>query len=538
MSKDTHETAQVADAQDATSQRATKATSSSVPTSPSSMVDQLLNNDAFFNAVEHCPVAISITDLNANIMYANQAFSQVTAYAPDEVIGKNESILSNQTTPSIVYEALWARLAQKKPWTGVLVNRRKDGVRYLAELTVAPVKDDQGRIRNYLGMHRDVTEVYNLQNQVRNQKSLIEAVVNASPSASVVVDDKGSVILDNLSYKTLASDMGVEPVNEIVTAIEEQTGQVIRKEGGLNFDFQGLEIVLNNVGRGERWFSCFGTSISIEDDAVDHIFTQAKQIYSLLVVTDVTEVRRRQQQARLHALKELVHEEEFMQGMRETYNGAIHQLEKPVNLISAAVAMLEKRQAENGDLNTVLQAMKEALDAGKAALDGLTEMSPSHKYIAKSPVNINQVVREAVSICSDKMSAYGIDFEWKPQMRVPTILGFETRLRSMIKQLVENAIDSMQASHVVDRVLEITTSDANGYLVIDVIDTGPGIPDELSVKVFEPFYSTKSKATEYRGLGLSMVHEIVNEHSGMITMDRIVPRGFKISVHLPVGNRS
>ena len=496
------------------------------------MTSGYLPDSVFYNVVEHSPIAISITDLNANIVYANPAFSQVTAYDRKEVLGKNESILSNHTTPSLVYETLWGRLAQKKPWTGVLINRRKDNTRYLAELTVAPVKDEHGAVCNYLGMHRDVTDVYELQNQVANQKSLIEAVVNASPSASVVLDEKGEILLDNLSYKALASDLGKEPVNEIIMAIEEQTGQKVLEEGKWISDFQGLEVVLESEATGERWFSCFGTSISIEDNAIDHIFTQGKQRYSLLVITDVTEVRRRQHQARLHALKELVYEEEFIQGMRETYNGAIHQLEKPVNLISAAVAMLEKRN--NGDNDAVLMAMREALEAGKTALTGLTEKAPVHKPLSKVPVNMNQLIREAVSICSERMCANGIEFVWHPQKRLPSIIGNENRLRTMLKQLVENAIEAMQSSDSEACELKIISRSDNDFITIDIIDSGKGIPEELSIKVFEPFYSTKPACSECRGLGLTMVHEIVNEHSGMVTMDCKSTQGFKVSVQLPI----
>ena len=78
-----------------------------------SVNETLLADEVFFQAVEHCPVAISITDLKANILYANRAFTQVTGYGKDEVIGKNESILSNHTTPRLVYQALWGRLAQQ-----------------------------------------------------------------------------------------------------------------------------------------------------------------------------------------------------------------------------------------------------------------------------------------------------------------------------------------------------------------------------------------------------------------------------------------
>ncbi|WP_317933262.1 nitrogen fixation negative regulator NifL [Halioxenophilus sp. WMMB6] len=503
-----------------------------------------LSDDVFFKAVESCPVAISITDLHANILYANKAFSQVTAYGPDEVIGKNESILSNHTTPSLVYETLWGRLFQKKPWVGVLVNRKKDNARYLAELTVAPVMDDNGRVTNYLGMHRDVTDVHRLQSQVVNNKSLIEAVVNASPSATVVLDDQGEILMDNLSYKALASDMGEEPVNKIFAALEKQLGERFTpdKEGGIHVN--GVELSFEMQGFGQRCFSCFGTSISIKDDSIDYFFDRATHNYTLLVLTEITEIRRRQDQARLHTLKELVAEEEFIQCMTETYNGAIHQLEKPVNMIAAAVSMLQKRAGAKADADPVLEAMRNALAEGQKALDILTKQAPEKQQSAQVPVNINQLTREVVSILAQKMSASGVEFSWEPESHLPHIVGSENQLRTMIKQLVENAIEAMERNRGESRDLKITSRHEDQFVVLEVADTGSGIAEDLAIKVFEPFFTTKEVGhNSSRGMGLSMVQEIVNEHAGMVSLtdnrqpDSSMP-GCKVIIYLPVTHDS
>ena len=66
----------------------------------------------------------------------------------------NESILSYKTTPRSVYETLWKSLHDKKTWNGTLVNRRKDGSRYIAELTITPILDSKGETAYCLGMHR------------------------------------------------------------------------------------------------------------------------------------------------------------------------------------------------------------------------------------------------------------------------------------------------------------------------------------------------------------------------------------------------
>ena len=94
--------------------------------------DQPLAPHLFYEIVEQAPVAVSITDSWANILYANAAFEALTGYQQQDVLGKNESILSNQATPSEVYKSLWKTISDRRSWSGTLVNRRKNGDAYLA----------------------------------------------------------------------------------------------------------------------------------------------------------------------------------------------------------------------------------------------------------------------------------------------------------------------------------------------------------------------------------------------------------------------
>src|SRR5487761_2194893 len=171
----------------------------------------------FRQAVEQAALAISITDARANILYANAAFQRITGYGQQEVVGHNESILSYHVTPKLVYESLWAQIQRQRPWNGLLVNKRKDGTRYLADVTITPVVGEEGHTTHYLGMHRDVTEVHRLERQVQNQKTLIESVVDAAQVAIV--------LLDNQEYKKLIGDLGKEPAARLLAALRAQMGE-------------------------------------------------------------------------------------------------------------------------------------------------------------------------------------------------------------------------------------------------------------------------------------------------------------------------
>ena len=139
----------------------------------------------FAETVAQAPIAISITDKKSNIQYVNQEFVRVTGYESVDIIGQNESILSDKRTPRHVYYDLWHTISRKKIWQGRLINRHKNGRRYLSDLIIAPMLDEHEVVTHYIGMHRDITASYEAEKIAINQKQLIESVVNASPFAMV-----------------------------------------------------------------------------------------------------------------------------------------------------------------------------------------------------------------------------------------------------------------------------------------------------------------------------------------------------------------
>ncbi|MRR52247.1 MAG: nitrogen fixation negative regulator NifL, partial [Rhodocyclaceae bacterium] len=283
--------------------------------------------ELYEEAVSQADVAISITDLKANILYANQAFERATGYDASELRGKNQSMLSNHTTPRLVYETLWARLAMGKAWSGRLLNQRKDGSPYLADLTITPVHGPDGEVHHYLGMHRDVTDMHQLEQRSRNQKQLIESVVDMAPMAIALLDENGKVILDNQAYKKLVTDVGSrEPADVLMEALETQGGgrggdrpQFLRREG---------EVRIERPNRPEpRWFSVSTLPLDVAQESADAFFAAATRRCLLLVAVDITPLRMEQEKARTAALKALLAEEEHASALRESLSATLYRLE-------------------------------------------------------------------------------------------------------------------------------------------------------------------------------------------------------------------
>jgi diguanylate cyclase (GGDEF)-like protein/PAS domain S-box-containing protein len=108
-------------------------------------------------ATEQSPAGVIITNLEGRIEYVNPAFERLTGYTSAEALGRNPRMLQSGQTPPDRYAAMWQALRAGHPWTGELLNRHKHGHDMVQSVTIAPVRDAQGRATHYLSVQLDVT---------------------------------------------------------------------------------------------------------------------------------------------------------------------------------------------------------------------------------------------------------------------------------------------------------------------------------------------------------------------------------------------
>jgi two-component system, cell cycle sensor histidine kinase and response regulator CckA len=116
---------------------------------------------------------IAITDADTRIEWVNRAFSEMTGYAPDEVIGTDiTELLNSGKQDAAFYAALRETIRNGRVWRGEMVNRRKDGTLYVEESTVTPVPDEAGNIAHYVAVKQDVSERRTLEEQFRQAQKM------------------------------------------------------------------------------------------------------------------------------------------------------------------------------------------------------------------------------------------------------------------------------------------------------------------------------------------------------------------------------
>lgn len=496
--------------------------------------DMAIAPAVFQQVVEQADLAISITDEKANILYVNPAFTRTTGFAADEVIGVNQSLLSNKSTPDELYASMWARITRGLPWSGRLVNRRKDGSKYLADLTITPVLNADGVITNYLGIHRDVTLLHQLECEVGDQKALIESVVDSAPVVIALLDGDDRVVLDNHEYKKLMGDLRMaEPATIILDAVRADLGPYHVAPGEGRHAFNEREIRIESRGT-PRWFSCSGIWVQRKGADADAFFNRHDDLYLLLVAKEVTRQRIEQEKTRMAVLQAMMAEDNRIDGLHETLSAAVFKMEGPINVMASVLATIERR----GHLSQAEGALVEALDAGKAAIESLRSVIPEHRRESQTAVNINEVMRDVLDLTTTRMLEAGITVQWRPQAVMRSVNAYPNRVRAMFKALIDNAIDAMNFKGWRVREMHVTTRGDNGYVEVTIEDSGPGIPEDLKFKVFEPFFSTRKAGGHHLGTGLSSAQQVAAEHDGVIEIDPAELGGCRVRVVLPAQHRA
>lgn len=164
-------------------------------------------------AVQQSPSSIVITDLDANIEFANDEFFNTTGYSQAEVIGQNPRILKSGKTPEASYVDMWATLTRGQSWRGEFVNRRKDGSEYIELALVSPVHQADGHITHYLAIKEDITERKLAEMALSESHQQMYSLLNSMAEGTYGVDTEGCCQFVNRSFLRI---LGYEHENEVI----------------------------------------------------------------------------------------------------------------------------------------------------------------------------------------------------------------------------------------------------------------------------------------------------------------------------------
>ncbi|MGZ3722038.1 MAG: ATP-binding protein [Bdellovibrionales bacterium] len=235
----------------------------------------------------------------------------------------------------------------------------------------------------------------------------------------------------------------------------------------------------------------------------------------LAIIEDITDVRELELKLDLERRKALQNAK--LASLGEMSAGIAHEINNPITIILGSLGLLERDRNEPEKFLKAIGAIRRAGEKIVHIMSGLTKFSRRSEHSIKAPKILAEIVEDVVGILGPtaKRLATAIDLDLQTKAQ---IVCNEIEIEQVIQNLLANGIDAVKTAS--QKAVRVKLFENDRQVILQISDTGPGIPAGLEEKIFEPFYTTKPIGSG-TGLGLSIVRGILTEHEASLDLPKI-----------------
>jgi two-component system sensor kinase FixL len=479
--------------------------------------------------------AVVVIDARGHIESFNRAGERLFGYSQSEVIGRNVSMLMTS-----IDRSSHDNYMQRYMGTGVahiigigreVDARRKDGSTFPVFLSVGQVEgSDPPR---FVGLLHDITLRREAMAAIRRERDRANLYLEiaqvfllalSTERRIQLVNRKGCDILGRREMDLLGRDW-------IDIAVPEDQRKLVLAELAALSARPMLEEryfeheVLAADGR-RRLIAWRGLPMRNTDGELIGFFASGE---------DVTDARRDAEDAAL--AQQRITQVGRLATMGEMAAGIAHELNQPLaaiaNYANAALRMTATTgaaAATDEDFQLALnQISQQALRAGEIIrrLRALVQ----NRETRLEPANINELIVEVLGFLQSDIRHGEVRVMRELDSDIPLALLDKIQIQQILLNLIRNAIEALTETPVESRELRVVSRlDGDQTLLIEIIDRGPGVPDELISRIFDPFCTTKATGT---GLGFAISRTIAEAHQGKLFYESVEGGGSRFTLQLP-----
>lgn len=430
---------------------------------------------------------------NNPIIFVNDYFCEMTGYTREEIVGKNPNILKVDESDKKQREDIKDALEKKVPITVVLKNKTKSGNIYYSKVSISPIfEENSDKLKFFLGVQTNVT-------QIVKESKFLKNVLNTSQSI-IFVKNKKDLIEINNKFFDLFEYTNLEDFKSKHSCISEL---FIKKDNCIQAVINELnwnEFIVSNPSLIHRvcMLDKNGDERIFQVES-SGIFTEQEEV---ITFTDITE---------LESKNKILISQSKQVAMGEMMNLLAHQWRQPLATVSAIISKIKVKQS----------------------LDLLTkeDLSNNIKNITSVIGHLSKTINLFQNYFKEKNGKKISIFELHNSLNLITLPIWERnkiknefecledymiddRLDHVFLNIYQNASDALiENKEITDKYIstKIFKNEKN-QIEIHIKDNAGGIPQNIINKIFEPYFSTKSK--NGTGLGLYMTKKIVEDYIG------------------------
>jgi two-component system, sporulation sensor kinase E len=360
-------------------------------------------------------------------------------------------------------------------------------------------------------------DVQNYLLRLAQEKGFLETVFNAIQEGIIVTDSSGKITYMNDGACEL---FGLDAEDSIGKQLDERVRgldwhSLTRSGGPVTRD---LEIFYPS----NRFINFYIVPLIIEHRAEDVQADGAgHQVGYAIILRDITESRR---------TAEKTIESERLNALTLLAAGVAHEIGNPLNSLNIHLQLMERaaRKLEGKERGELEQSIKVARDEigrlDSIVTQFLRAIRPSKPQL--QPANINAIVEETLHFFAPEIEARDIVVESEPRSDLPLVQIDRDQMKQAFYNIIKNSFEAMKRRGI----LRIRTDMDDSHVRVSFTDNGGGMSAEALSRVFEPYYTTKSRGS---GLGLLIVRRIVREHGGELAIESAEGKGLTLTIRLP-----
>ncbi len=333
--------------------------------------------------------------------------------------------------------------------------------------------------------------------QLINIQDYTQSILRSITSGVITVGPDGSVATANPAAERMLDMSEFEMVPKPISLL-------FRVDGGLSAD-------VSKVLAGRLPIAMRETTLVTSDGQEVHVQVSTSRMRAVggtvlgAVVTleDVSDIK---------ALTDQLIRADRLAAMGELTAGVAHEVRNPLGVIRASVQLLEDAQCDAARIEEAAEVIKQEIDRLDKVIKALLDFGrPSKPTLVQA--DLNGVIEDVVLFTNRFAKQSNVVIQLRTAADLPRVLGDPDQLKQVFLNLVTNGVQAMVKD---GGTITITTRAAGEYVEVLVADDGPGIAERDLPKVFDPFFTKRAEGT---GLGLTIVHRIIDEHDGHIEVE-------------------
>ena len=478
--------------------------------------------DEYENLFNMVPCIITVQDRNYRLVGYNREFADLFAPRPGDFCYHAYKGRSSKCPNCPVEKTFADGQSHYSEETGI----SKEGTPTYWLVKTSPVRNENGDIVAAMEVNLDITHLKELEKMLERSEKKYHEIFNSIPNPVFVLDAESLEIRDcndavRVVYGFERSDILQHNFVHLFPDEDRERGAAqvrslssinqakqIRKDGGTLFV--------------DMWIS-----------PVEYPGRKA-----LLVTTsDITK--------RLEAEQQLIQVSK-MATLGEMATGVAHELNQPLAVIKTASRFFIKKVRNQEPIpEHIIATLSEEIDGhvdrASKIINHMREFGRrSDKRL--DPISVNEVLVKTSEIFSQQLKARGIDMVWDLADSLPRVRADANRLEQVFINLLINARDAIEEKVQAhphqkgEKRIYLASRRRDGFVEVEVRDSGKGIPRKLIAKIFEPFFTTK-EVGKGTGLGLSISYQIVQDFGGTIRAHSREGEGAAFMIRFPAAER-